>query len=83
MDVLLEVNVSGEATKHGFTPEAVRSAAQAMVALPGIRICGLMTMAPLVDDPEAVARSFVICGCCGISWRLHCRRPIGGIFPWA
>lgn len=45
-DVLLEVNVSGEATKSGFSPEEVRAALEDLAALPGIRIRGLMTMAP-------------------------------------
>jgi PLP dependent protein len=51
-DVLCEVNVSGEAAKYGFTPEEVRGAIEEMVALPHIRIRGLMTVAPIVDDSE-------------------------------
>lgn len=58
MEVLCEVNVSGEASKHGFTPAELRTAAPALVALPGIRLRGLMTMAPLVDDAEAVRPVF-------------------------
>jgi pyridoxal phosphate enzyme (YggS family) len=47
LDVLLEVNVSGEASKHGFTPAEVTSESAAeLLALPGIRVRGLMTMAP-------------------------------------
>lgn len=52
MAVLLEVNVSGEASKHGFTPDEVERQAPELAALPGLRICGLMTMAPLVEDAE-------------------------------
>jgi hypothetical protein len=52
LDVLLEVNVSGEANKHGFRPEELMANASALATLPGLRILGLMTMAPLVDDPE-------------------------------
>ncbi|GIV78305.1 MAG: YggS family pyridoxal phosphate enzyme [Litorilinea sp.] len=52
LDVLLEVNVSGEETKHGFAPDELLAEAPGMLQLPGIRIRGLMTMAPLVDDPE-------------------------------
>ena len=58
MDVLLEVNTSGEASKHGFAPAELRQAAAELVTLPGIRIQGLMTMAPLVDDPEAARPVF-------------------------
>jgi PLP dependent protein len=55
LSVLLEVNVSGEASKHGFTPDELLAGAADLLALPGLQITGLMTMAPLVDDPE-VAR---------------------------
>jgi pyridoxal phosphate enzyme (YggS family) len=56
--VLLEVNVSGEESKHGFAPAELLAAAPELAALPGIRIEGLMTMAPLVDDPEAARPVF-------------------------
>ncbi len=52
MQVLLEVNVSGEESKHGFTPETLADAVAAMRKFEGIQIQGLMTMAPFVDDPE-------------------------------
>jgi len=58
MPVLLEVNVSGEESKHGFAPADLLAAAPELAALPGIRIEGLMTMAPLVDDPEAARPVF-------------------------
>jgi len=55
MPVLLEVNVSGEASKYGF-PIADRDTLEAAIAeiltLPHVRIEGLMTMAPIVADPE-------------------------------
>jgi pyridoxal phosphate enzyme (YggS family) len=58
VDVLLECNLSGEATKFGW-PAAGRSAWETlleewkrMLPLPGIRILGLMTMAPYSEDPE-------------------------------
>jgi PLP dependent protein len=51
LSVLLEVNVSGEASKHGFTPAELLDEALALATLPGIRIQGLMTMAPLVAEP--------------------------------
>ncbi len=52
LSVLMEVNVSGEATKHGFTPVELRAAAAQLAALPGLAISGLMTMAPFVADAE-------------------------------
>ncbi|MEX1019060.1 MAG: YggS family pyridoxal phosphate-dependent enzyme [Litorilinea sp.] len=56
MPVLLEVNVSGEASKHGFAPEELDGAVGEALSLPGIRVEGLMTMAPFVED-EAVIRA--------------------------
>ena len=49
---LLEVNISGEETKHGFTPEELRKEFAALAKLPHLRILGLMTMAPYSDNPE-------------------------------
>ena len=55
--VLLEVNVSGEASKHGFSPASLMAALPELLQLPALRYCGLMTMAPFVADPEE-ARPF-------------------------
>lgn len=52
---LLEVNVSGEATKSGFAPDEVRAALERMLELPGVRIEGLMTMAPAGNRDAARA----------------------------
>ncbi len=52
MDVLLEVNVSGEESKYGFLPEEVLAAVPEFVSYSGIRVQGLMTMAPLVAEAE-------------------------------
>lgn len=58
LSVLLEVNISGEESKHGFTPHEVREATPHLFTLPGIRIAGLMTMAPLEAEPEATRPVF-------------------------
>lgn len=55
---LLEVNVSGEESKHGFTPQALLAAMPELLALPGLRLQGLMTMAPLESEPEATRPIF-------------------------
>jgi PLP dependent protein len=55
--VLLEVNVSGEATKFGFTPEVARREAARLLALPRVQLEGLMTIAPVVDAADK-ARPF-------------------------
>ena len=49
---LLEVNISGEATKHGFTPDLLRAEFAALTKLPHLRLRGLMTMAPYSENPE-------------------------------
>lgn len=54
---LMEVNVSGEASKSGFTPEGAREAAERLAALPHMRLEGLMTMAP-AHDPAAARATF-------------------------
>ena len=51
--VLLEVNVSGEQSKSGFSPAEAREAVEALAALPGIRLEGIMTMAPRADADAA------------------------------
>jgi PLP dependent protein len=56
--VLLEVNVSGEASKGGFAPADVPTALDAARALPGVDVRGLMTMAAYSEDPEATRPTF-------------------------
>lgn len=56
--LLLEVNVSGEASKDGFTPESVRAAWQQLRNLKHVDIRGLMTMAPLTSTPETARPVF-------------------------
>ena len=55
--VLLEVNVSGEASKDGFEPAELCSHWQEMLNLQHVEIQGLMTMAPDADNAE-LARPF-------------------------
>lgn len=52
-DVLIEVNVGGEATKLGVEPGQVVSFAGDVASLEGIHVRGLMTMPPLAGDPES------------------------------
>jgi pyridoxal phosphate enzyme (YggS family) len=56
--VLLEVNVSGEAAKYGFSVEGLPAQAEAIRNLPGLDVRGLMTVAPLTEDPEQVRPVF-------------------------
>jgi PLP dependent protein len=52
-DILIEVNVAREPQKHGVAPEALPDLLAAIGKLPNVRVRGLMTMAPLDDNPEA------------------------------
>jgi pyridoxal phosphate enzyme (YggS family) len=56
--VLLEVNVSGEAAKHGFAASTVEAALPLLAALPGIQVQGLMGMAALEGGLAAARRNF-------------------------
>ncbi|TXT35729.1 MAG: hypothetical protein FD138_1237, partial [Planctomycetota bacterium] len=56
--VLLEVNVSGESAKDGLSVTELTSQWDALQAVPNVDLVGLMTMAPLVDDPEAARPVF-------------------------
>ena len=56
VEVLMQVNVSGEGTKGGYVPESVNEERERLRGLPGLIVRGVMTMAPL-DAPEATLRS--------------------------
>jgi len=53
LDALIEVNISGEASKGGCAPGALSGLLAAMRRTAGLRVMGLMTMPPASDDPEA------------------------------
>ena len=50
--ILLEVNIAREESKWGFDPDQVPQAAREISALPHVRVLGLMTSAPITEDPE-------------------------------
>lgn len=47
INCFLQVNLSGEATKHGFLKDNINQALEEIAELPNINLVGLMTMAPL------------------------------------
>ncbi|MBD2846278.1 YggS family pyridoxal phosphate-dependent enzyme [Paenibacillus sp. IB182496] len=55
---MIQVNVSGEASKHGLAPEELHAFARAVAGLEGIEVAGLMTMAPHADEAEAARPVF-------------------------
>ena len=58
VDVLLEVNVSGEESKYGMTPAEVEEQIDQFLDLKRVRIRGFMTVAPFAEDPEEVRPYF-------------------------
>ena len=58
VDVLLQVNASGERTKGGFAPSEVRAEAERLVTLAGLRVRGVMTLAPYDADEPALRAVF-------------------------
>jgi pyridoxal phosphate enzyme (YggS family) len=53
LDVMLEVKLSQEESKHGVDPAGVPALIDAVRACPNLRLRGLMTMPPWSEDPEA------------------------------
>jgi PLP dependent protein len=51
-DVLIEVNISGEASKHGIQPQRAVAFAEEISNLEGLRLKGVMAMSTYPDDPE-------------------------------
>jgi pyridoxal phosphate enzyme (YggS family) len=58
VDILLEVNTSGEAAKHGLAPDEVEQLLETMHRYPRVFVLGLMTMAALDGGPTVAARNF-------------------------
>ena len=52
MKILIEVNVAGEESKFGVAPDGAEELIRSIADLPGVLICGLMTIAPFVENPE-------------------------------
>ncbi len=52
MDVLVQVNIGDEAQKSGVKSSETAELLRNLNELPRIRVCGLMTMPPLVENPE-------------------------------
>lgn len=57
---LLEVNVSGDASKHGFTPDSLLAAAAPLREAVNIRVIGLMGMSGLTADADEARRQFAV-----------------------
>lgn len=52
LEVFLQINVTGEATKYGAPPDQARELLRLALSAPSLRVTGLMAMAPLGMDPR-------------------------------
>lgn len=59
LNVLLQINAGQDPAKFGAEPEEAPALLETALALPNLRVDGLMTIAPLSDDPDVAARTFV------------------------
>ncbi len=58
VEALIEVNVAGEEAKYGVAPGEAGALAEKIAGLPSLRLRGLMTMAPIAENPETVRPVF-------------------------
>ena len=56
--VLLEINCSGEAAKHGLSADELKQLLPQLESYPRVQVCGLMTMAALAGGAATAARNF-------------------------
>lgn len=61
MDVLVEINIAGEEAKHGVPPEKAEELVLEASKFKNIRVKGLMTVAPFVENPEENRKYFKKC----------------------
>jgi len=57
-DILLQVNVSGEESKHGFAPEMLPDISAQIAEMPGVNVRGIMTMAPIQKEEGDAGKVF-------------------------
>jgi len=60
LDVFVQVNTSGEASKYGLSPEDVAAFVQELPAFSGLRVRGLMTLALFSSETERVRQCFIL-----------------------
>ncbi|MBX7157262.1 MAG: YggS family pyridoxal phosphate-dependent enzyme [Verrucomicrobiae bacterium] len=77
MDILVEVNVSGEKSKFGMKPEELLFALEKVNVLPRLRICGLMTLAPWEEKPQEAKPYFARLR----EWRDRAEKELGIKLP--
>jgi pyridoxal phosphate enzyme (YggS family) len=73
-DVLVEVNVASDPSKHGAAPDRTVELARAVDDMAGLRVVGLMTMPPYPEDPEESRPHFRALAALGRELRSHIPR---------
>lgn len=58
VDCFVQVNISGEESKHGLAPDEILSFIKKMEVYSNVRVAGLMTMAPHIDDEDKLRKIF-------------------------
>ncbi len=58
-EVLVEVNISGESSKKGVSPNDALDVCDLAANIDGILLCGLMGIAPFTDDETEIRKSFI------------------------
>jgi pyridoxal phosphate enzyme (YggS family) len=58
VEVFIEINTSGEASKFGAPPNQAAALARQIAALPNLQLTGLMTIGALTEDQAAIRRCF-------------------------
>ena len=58
IDVLVEINVAREEAKTGVMPEQAEALCRTVLSLPHLRLCGFMTMGPVLPDEDAYRAYF-------------------------
>lgn len=60
MEVMVEVDISGESTKSGTPPDEALSLCESVCCIEGVELIGLMGIAPFTSDMAAIKRSFAL-----------------------
>jgi len=58
IDILLEVNISGETSKFGFSTSEIIQVSEEILTLPSLNLRGLMTIGPLTQDKQKIQSAF-------------------------
>ncbi|MCP5469801.1 MAG: YggS family pyridoxal phosphate-dependent enzyme [Chlamydiales bacterium] len=68
--ILLQVNASGEGSKSGLSPSQWEEHLERLLALSGVELKGLMTMAPFTEDEECIRSCFASVHALAQKWKL-------------